>query len=599
VPGKRYPEKKVALLTSMFWEPRHHAIMTLDIEGFGSPTRTDPIRVELRKVLADLVRLAAERLQAPDPIAAEGDTGDGKWILFRSDLSKPTLLNSLIPTIEGALKRYNRTASTAATLRLRVGIHHGEVTVEDNGGCSGEPLNYTFRIIDNEVVRNVLAHTSHDMVVAISDDFYQKIVKPGYGTVNSESYSPVLVTAKETTTTVWLNVPAELPKSQRPAALGPREPPEQPQTSQPQVITLGDLPPSSLYVAVTDIHNTALYCRRFPEAPIEQHVETALLLADKVVLHCADAYRSARVAEILNEFHSCISGGDLLFLLGENTQNPRLHFRGYIDHKIRQYSQSDLGNRDVASLSEVDVDAADRAEKLLALSPFALIRGFSGADNFIRAAKRDLQPAERITLCEPFSVSALSYLSLTLRQLLDLSELTPEDTLRRVTTDSVTTAKLQAEVNRLANHNSFSRQILMEALRHATKLPEDDPLLEAFEARVSVLHLAGTTGGMPHLEVTNQRDRNSVYYYSHLLEHLSILAEVPHPARFGVPLVMELRALPVWQFFAAHHLRIASHLLHQTHHEPEVRDPMTGYIWTRRIPEFNQIRTVVRRHWDQ
>ena len=546
-----------------------------------------------------MVLLAVDRLQVPDAVAAEGDTGDGKWLLFRSDLSKPKLLNTLIPTIEAALRHHNQSASTAATLRLRVGVHHGEITVGEDEGYSGEALNHAFRIIDNDVVRNALARAGDDMVVAISDDFYQKIVKPGYGALDPNKYSPVKITAKETSSTAWLNVPAGQPTMQRMQFHDRYDAPEAPTDPEPQVLTLADLPPSTLYIAVTDIHNATLYSKRFPEAPIEQHVETALLLADKVVLHCADAYRSRRVTKILDEFHPCITGGHLLFLLGENTQNPRIHFRGYIDHKIRQYGQSALGKRDVDSLSEVDADAADRAERLLALSPFALIRGFSGADHFIRAAKRDLQPAEQITIREPFSASVLAQLSLTIRQLLDLTEFSSEGQLERVTADSVTVGRLHAEVNRLASHNSFSRQIFMEALRRATKLLEDDPILAALEERVSILHLAGTTGGMPHLEVTNNRDRNSVYYYSYLLEHLSVLAEVPHPARFGSALVLELRALPVWQFFASNHLRIVNHMLHQMSHEPEVRDPIASYAWTRRLQEFHQIRSVVRRHWGQ
>lgn len=586
-------------MTNVLWEPRHHAIITLDIEGFGSPTRTDPIRAGLRQSLAEMVRLSVDRLQVPDAVAAEGDTGDGKWLLFRSDLSKPRLLNTLIPTIEAALRHHNQSASTAAALRLRVGVHHGEITLGQDNGYSGEALNHAFRIIDNDVARNALAQAGNDMVVAISDDFFQKVVKPGYGALDPNSYSPVKITVKETSSTVWLNVSASLPKPQRAQSPGRYDAPEASNNPDPQVLTLGDLPPSTLYLAVTDIHNAALYSRQFPEVPIEQHVEAALLLADKVVLHCADAYRSRRVTNILDEFHPCISSGHLLFLLGENTQNPRIHFRGYIDHKIRQYGQSDLGKKDVASLSEVEADAADRAERLLALSPFALIRGFSGADHFIREAKRDLQPAEQITIREPFSASVLGQLSLTIRQLLELTEISPEGTLARVTTDSATVGRLHAEVNRLASHYSFSRQIFMEALRRATKLPENDPILAAFEERVSILHLAGTTGGMPHLEVTNNRDRNSVYCYSYLLDHLSVLAEARHPARFGSSLVLELRALPVWQFFASHHLRIVNHMLHQMSHEPEVRDPMTSYAWTRRLEEFHQIRSVVRRHWGQ
>ena len=586
-------------LPNSLWEPRHHSIITLDIEGFGSPTRTDPIRAGLRQALGDIVDSATRQLPGTDVLTAQGDTGDGRWLLFKSDLSKPVLIQTFIPALETGLRHHNISASSAATLRLRVGVHHGEITVEGGGGYSGEPLNYTFRIIDNDVVRNALRTSKNSMVVSVSDDFFQKVVKPGYGSLDPDSFSPVKITVKETSATVWLNVAPDLPETQQPARENPiaTAVPDFAH-AEPKVITLNDLPPLSIYIAVTDIHNANLYKRRFPEAPIEQHVETALLLSDKAVVHCADAYRSERVAAILSEFQPSIASGDLLFLLGENISNPLTHFRGYIDLKIKQYSESDLGVNDVRSLSEVDTDAADRTERFLSLSPFALIRGFSGADHFIRAAKRDLNPAEPISICEPYTASVLNQLTLTIRQLLDLTQLSTTGMPIRLAAEAADVAKLQAEVNRLANHNSFSRQILMAAIRRATNLSDDDPLQEAFEERVNILHLAGTIGGMTHLEVTNRRDRLSAYYYSHLLEHLSVLAEVPHPGRCGSELVLELRALPVWRFFASHHLSLVSHMVHQIHHEPEVGDPMTGYIWSRRIPDFAPIRSVVRRHWD-
>lgn len=590
-----------ASLSNAQWEPRHHAIVTVDIEGFNSSTRTDPIRAGLRRNLEEIVESAIGAMHETDPVVAEGDTGDGKWLLFRSDLRKTALLQAFTPAVETGVRHHNRTASVAATLRLRVGVHHGEVTVEGSG-YSGEQLNHAFRIIDNDVVKNILRNARNDVVVTISDDFFQKIIRPGYGSLEPDDYSPVLVEAKETSTVVWvaslqgkdrLPVPAVGARSSSLAVSSPGV------SYAPEVITLHDLPPTSLYVAITDIHNATLYRRRFPEAPVEQHVETALLLADKVVLHCADAYRSKRVAKLLHEYQACIAAGDLLFLLGENTQNPRAHFRNYIDHKIQQYGKSDLGQRDAASLVNVDSDAATRTEELLAMSPYALIRGFSGADYFIRAVKQDFQPAEPITIREHFSASMiLNQLNVTIRQLLDLTHQSGEGRATRVVADSAAVGHLQSEVTRLASHNSCSRQILMEAIRKATGLSEHDALHEAFEERVSILHLLGTTGGLAHTEVTNRRDRPSPYYYGHLLEHLSVLSETPHPPRFGPQLVMELRSLPNWSFFAAYHIRLVNHLMNRMHKDPRVGDFETGFTWTRRIPEFEPIRTAVRRHWE-
>ncbi|HEX6470677.1 MAG TPA: hypothetical protein VF069_16375, partial [Streptosporangiaceae bacterium] len=338
------------------WEPRHYSIVTIDIEGFGSPTRTDPIRAGLRKALGELIQSALDGMEE-SPLHAEGDTGDGKWLLFRPDMPKTRILQSFIPDLETNLHHHNRSASTAAKLRLRIGVHHGELIQQDSG-YSGESLNHAFRIIDNDVVRQALRVSQSSLIIILSDDFYQKVVKPEYGSLRTTSYSPVVLEVKETNAVAWIDssggVAVTEPTDQHVTisiGAGPTE---------PRVLTLQDLPPTSLYITISDIHNAALYRRRFPEAPIPQHLETALLLAKKVVLHCADPYRSREVAELLRQFQPCIESGDLLFLLGENSQNPRTQFRGYIDYKIQQYRKSDLGERDVTSLVSVDANSADR-----------------------------------------------------------------------------------------------------------------------------------------------------------------------------------------------------------------------------------------------
>jgi hypothetical protein len=365
-----------------------------------------------------------------------------------------------------------------------------------------------------------------------------------------------------------------------------------------RVLTISDLPPTTLYVAVSDIHNAKLYGRSFPDAPVRQHLEAALLLAEKVVVHCADAYRSKLVADSISDLGPCVDAGDFLFLLGENAQDPRSHFRGYIDYKVDQYGKSRFGRRDVQSLIQVDPDAIDRTEALLDRSPFALIRGFSGTEGFIRCAKNDLQPTEAITIREHFTSSAIGRLSLSLRQLLDMTQLEPDGTLRRLVANESSIGTLQLEIDRLASHNSFSRQILLEAIRHGVNLTPDHPLDEVFEERVSLVHLKGTLGPLTHLAITSRRDRLSpYYYYGHLIEHLGFLAEVPHPQTFGHALVLELRALPSWWFFASYHLRLVTDALHrQIAGEPAI-DPSMSYQWSRRILDFESIRSVVRDHW--
>ncbi len=581
-------------MSNASWEPQHFSIVTLDIEGFGSPTRTDPIRAGLRSTLKLITDSASGSLREPNPVHASGDTGDGSWLIFASRVPKSRIISAFLPTLETELRHHNLTASTAALLRLRVGVHHGEL-IKDGGGYSGEALNHTFRIIDNGVVRQALLASPAHLVAAISNDFFEKVIKPGYGSLDAEAFAPVHVQTKETATIVWVSSNAANPNTS--ANLSMSQAMLNVDRTNQRVLTIGDLPPTSLYLPVTDVHNARLYGRTFPGAPIRQHIEAGLLLSEKIVLHCADAYRSREVADALDDFTSCVEAGDILFLLGENAQVPGVHFRSYIDYKVEQYSKSSYGKRDVASLTEVDDDAADRAENLLRMSPFALIRGFSGTDGFIRAAKMDMQPGESIAIREHFVSSLVGRLSLTIRQLLDLTQLGHDGSLTRVVADDSTVGLLQGEVERLASHNSFSRQTFLEAIRRRTGLAAADPLDPIFEERVSLVHLMGTLGGLTHMEITNRRDRMSLYYYGNLVDHLSILAEVPHPATFGTRLVLELRALPNWWAFVAHHLRLAGDAAHRVAFGEVPIDLSAAYRWSRRIPEFESIRSVVRHHW--
>jgi hypothetical protein len=578
------------------WEPEHHTIVTLDIEGFGSPTRTDPIRAGLRRSLQAIITGAQGKLSDPEPVRAVGDTGDGKWLLFHPGVPKTAVLGVFIPALETELRHHNSGASTAARIRLRIAVHHGDV-IPDDGGYSGEPLNHAFRLIDNDVIRQALAASSQNSVTAVSADFFEKIIRPGYGSLDPENFSPVSIQVKELSTTAWINQPLQESMASCVASGGaPR--PEAAAKLEQKVLTIADLPPTSLYIAISDIHNAALYGRGFPEVPLSQHFETALLLGRKVVVHCADSYRSPIVSEILESFEPCIESGDLLFLLGENAQNPSGHFRGYIDYKVTQYGKSQYGSRDVVSLTRVEENSTVRTERFLSLSPYALIRGFSGTDGFLHCAKRDLQPGEPVTIHDNFSMSVLGGLSLTIRQILELTRPGRDGRLVRAVADETTVDRLQTEVNRLVGHNSFSRQIFMEAIRRVTGLPEDDAVSQAFGERVSLLHLMGTIGSLGHLEVTSRRDRASAHYHGHLLDHLSMLSEVQHPTTFGPSLVMELRALPCWSFFAAYHLQIVGQAVQRLGSNGDwPADLNTAFRWTRRMPEFDPIRSVVRTHW--
>lgn len=62
------------------------------------------------------------------------------------------------------------------------------------------------------------------------------------------------------------------------------------------------------------------------------------------------------------------------------------------------------------------------------------------------------------------------------------------------------------------------------------------------------------------IECTPGRDRNSPYFWEHLLRHLEILSGMASQERLGVPLVRRLRDLPCWPGFVNYHLRVIADL---------------------------------------
>lgn len=106
--------------------------------------------------------------------------------------------------------------------------HHGILAVDIEGFGRlerGNPARVQmraglYRALDDalaqDVTRAVLAQVPADLVLVVSDAIYQGIVKHGYDAIESASFYPVWVSAKETTARAWIQVPgspaADLPR---------------------------------------------------------------------------------------------------------------------------------------------------------------------------------------------------------------------------------------------------------------------------------------------------------------------------------------------------------------------------------------------------
>jgi len=268
-----------------------------------------------------------------------------------------------MPEIARGLRRYNASANANAQIRLRAVLHSGEI-VPDSQGFSGEELGFSFRLLDAAELRSALAESHANLALIVSQAVYNGVVKRGWEGIDPGEYRPVGIHVKETKARAWIHIPADVDEGEHGGTTPPSSEallrhPSRARMVQRE-IEIRALPPGCLYVSIGDVHNYRyrLYQLQCPEVPVRNHLQTALLLGRRAILHCADPFRSDEVVRLLAEYSDAIIDGSLLFLMNENVVDPRRHFAAYIQTKTTQYGKSGYGTVDVDSLKVPDWEAA-------------------------------------------------------------------------------------------------------------------------------------------------------------------------------------------------------------------------------------------------
>jgi hypothetical protein len=178
-------------------------VMILDVAG--SASRTNPWQLRTR---ADLRAIVLAALQGCGHDAARldlGDTGDGLRLIFASEAEAIGLIARFIPRLAAALQAH-RSADPPAGFRLRVAVDAG--LLHRDHGWHGTPLILCSRLCDAEPVRRTLhAANRADLVLVVSSRVHDEVVRHGYDGIDPDSYRPVNVQVKETSTTAWIHVP--------------------------------------------------------------------------------------------------------------------------------------------------------------------------------------------------------------------------------------------------------------------------------------------------------------------------------------------------------------------------------------------------------
>jgi hypothetical protein len=574
------------------------AILIADIDESNRPDRTDLDRTGNRTVLQDAILSSIDSANLKLDRRTCSDTGDGLLFISTPDAEKVQLLDKLAPALEREIAEHNRRSSENAKFRVRLTLHSGDYLTDSQSitgdGVVGREINRSFRILDSDVFRKWVRTVSYEepLCVMVSDRFYGDIIEQQLPTMKprfTEMRVPTKDKGDESVLKAWAldyvavgGVKEGVEKVVAPAG----------EKRKPQ-LELRNLPSRCILLSVSDIRNYHLYSRLAGEVPLRSHLETALLLGNKVIIHCADPFRSESVLELLYEYQEFVASGDILFLMGSTIDDVKQDYVGYLRRKADQYLKSDYGDTDANEISDrlQDVDYLTRVMDLLDMNPFLLHRGFVGTRRFVTAVKLDLEKSERMVVCGSVMGSKLSNLNLSIFQLLNLEEIPDGGSKRkRVFAGREKATKLIDRLQGGINHKSFSRQILMNIFSEVLGpvLDEKAGCRDLLETRVNLLHLHMNVDAHTFLELSPERDANSPYYYQYLFGHLGYVTSRARIEHLGPRIVGTLRTSPAWEKFADRHLRLMSDIYARRLADSSV-EPDHYFQASRGAPEFDEI----------
>jgi hypothetical protein len=174
----------------------------LDVVGYGARTVLQEQQVERRlRRLVDAT-LSECGLKLDPEVVEHRWTGDGINAVLPVDIDPTVILPLLIRSLASALGADN--ARSADRIRMRMSVGAGLIE-RHPAGFSGQLIVDINRLVDSLALRQALADApACDLAVAMSDQVYAMVIRPGYPGIPDGQFSPMNVVAKEFSATAWL-----------------------------------------------------------------------------------------------------------------------------------------------------------------------------------------------------------------------------------------------------------------------------------------------------------------------------------------------------------------------------------------------------------
>jgi hypothetical protein len=186
---------------------RNKTCLVSDIAGYSTRSRAEQAVAQQR--LLDVMTFACRHARIfRVPARNRQDRGDGRLYVLPSRADEALMIPRLIMGLRHGLYLANQGNRGAGRLRIRVAMARGQVALGPTGFL-GQPPITACRLVDAPEAKAALAtREDADLVVVVTDEMYEDVIKLEYPGVPSGDFTSALLMVKEYAGTAWLSVPS-------------------------------------------------------------------------------------------------------------------------------------------------------------------------------------------------------------------------------------------------------------------------------------------------------------------------------------------------------------------------------------------------------
>ena len=265
----------------------------------------------------------------------------------------------------------------------------------------------------------------------------------------------------------------------------------------------------------------------------------AVIMFDKVVMHCSDPLRSELVLEILEDHKEWIKSGKIVFIFSNDISNVRRDYRKYIQQKIEDYSDGYCTEKEANSLQQDFMTDAyyERVIRLLESTPQLIRKPRAKNNSFSSLVLRDLDQNvhhERVILDSQSDISQILTLDLSLHQLLNIRLLSLTNHSSKCEMEFAFPVEIVNEVStqirqHLKQGNIIARSAIVDSVAEVDpnnmSRPQQQNILKAITLRMDVLYCRMNSGKQLILEFHPSYESRSIYQTECFSAYLSCIAD--------------------------------------------------------------------------